>query len=120
MDVLHTAIEVGDLDTTREFYEGLLGLECTRQFEARGQQNYYVGGAGSAELQFKVVDEVPEPSGIHHVAIATTDVDAVVERAVTEWDTTVEMEPRTLDRKSIRLAAVTDPDGYTVHLIEEV
>lgn len=120
MEVLHTALEVTDLDAMRGFYEDLLGLKRTREFETRGQHNYYVAGAGSAELQFRVVDEKGEPAGINHVAIAADDVDAVVAEATAEWDSSVEREPRTLTRKNIRLAAITDPEGYTVHVIEKL
>jgi lactoylglutathione lyase len=120
MDVLHTALEVSDLDATRAFYEDLLGLERSREYEKDGVKNYYVTGAGPGELQFRVVDSVPEPAGIEHVAVAADDVDATVEEAVEAFGVTVEQEPRTLDRVRRRLAIVTDPDGYAVHLIEEL
>jgi len=119
MDVLHTAIEVSDLDATRAFYEDLLGLERSRQYEKDGVTNYYVTGAGPGELQFRVVDAVPDSAGIEHVAIAAEDVDATVDDAA-ERGVPVEQEPRTLERVSRRLAILTDPDGYTVHVIQEV
>ena len=119
MDVLHTALEVTDLETTRAFYEELLGLELTREYEAGGQRNYYVAGRAGTELQFREVEGPIEPSGIEHVAVASDDVDATVESAVAEFDSTVEREPQDLDRKPIRIAAITDPDGYTVHVIQQ-
>lgn len=120
MDVLHTAIDVGDLDAMREFYEGFLGLEHTRDFTADGVQNYYVGGAGPAEIQFRVVDDPSTPSGIHHIAVACEDVDATVESAVSSWNSDVVREPQTLERLDVRIAFITDPEGYTVELIEEL
>lgn len=120
MEVLHTAIEIADLDTSRRFYEDILGLERTREFETGGTHNYYVGGSGTGELQFKVVEEKAEPAGIHHIAIATDDVEATIAKISDEFDLPVTMEPRTIDRKSIRLAEVIDPEGYRVHLIEEL
>jgi len=120
MDVLHTAIEVSDLDATRAFYEELLGLERSREYEKDGVKNYYVTGAGPGELQFRVVDDAPDPGGIEHLAVAADDVDATVADAVAAFDVTVEEEPRTLERVNRRLAVLTDPDGYAVHLIEEV
>lgn len=119
MDVLHVAIEVTDLEAMRGFYEDLLGLHHTREHETRGHRNYYVAGSGSTELQFRVVDEPVEPSDIDHIAIACEDVDAVVERAVEEYDSEIIREPESLTRKPIRLAEITDPEGYTVHLIED-
>lgn len=82
-------------------------------------KNYYVTGAGPGELQLRVVDSVPDPTGIEHLAIAADDVDATVDRAVEAFDVTVEQAPRTLERVNRRLAILTDPDGYAVHLIEE-
>jgi lactoylglutathione lyase len=119
MDVLHTAIEVTDIETTRAFYEDLLGLEHTRDYEQGGVRNHYVGGE-SGEIQFREVASAPSPAGIDHLAVAADDVDATVERAVEAWDATVERQPQTLERVNRRLAAITDPDGYTVHLIEEL
>ena len=118
MEILHTALEVEDIEAVRSFYEELLGLHCTRLFSAGGEQNYYVGGNNGTELQFKVVNEQSEPSGIHHIAIKSDDVDAIVETAVERHQSVIVEEPRTLQRKPIRLAAITDPAGYTVHLLE--
>lgn len=120
MDVLHTAIEVEDLEAMRDFYEGLLGLEYSRDFETSDMHNYYVVGSGPAEIQFRIVDEKPSPTGIHHLAIATTDVDAVVKEARAEWESDVKMDPTTIDRVNRRIAFITDPEGYTVELIEEL
>lgn len=119
MDVLHTAIDVEQLEPMREFYEEILGLEHARDFETPRVRNYYVKGSGPAEIQFRVVEEKQEPAGIHHIAIATDDVDATFERAVSEWDSPVVEEPRTLDRVDRRIAFIKDPEGYTVELVEE-
>lgn len=120
MDVRHTAIEVVDLDAMKAFYEGVLGLEHSRDFQTDDMHNYYVVGSGPAEIQFRVVDEKADPAGIHHIAVATDDVDAVVETAVQEWDSQVHMSPRTIDRVGQRIAFITDPEGYTLELIEDL
>jgi lactoylglutathione lyase len=105
---------VSDPDATRAFYEGLLGLDRSREYWKDGVNSYYVTGAGPGERQFRVVDDVPDPAGIEHVAIAADDVDATVEA----FGVAVEEAPRTLERVNRRFAAVTDPDGYTVHPID--
>lgn len=120
MDVLHTAIEVVDLEAMRGFYEGLLGLEHSRDFETDDVHNYFVAGTGPAELQFRVVEEKSHPAGIHHIAIAVDGVDAIVSQAVDEWESDVEMAPTTLEQVNSRIAFITDPEGYTVELIEEL
>lgn len=120
MNVLHTALEIEDLAGTRAFYEDLLGLEHSREYESRGVQNYYVTGTGPAEIQFRVVDEQPEPAGINHIAIETDDVDGIVDEAEREWGSEVLREPTTLERVEKRLAVITDPNGYTIHLLQEL
>lgn len=117
MDILHPALEVHNLDTTTAFYEDLLGLHRTREAELGGQRHVFLGGAGPAELQLMEVEEPASPSGFDHLAIATDDVDAVVEEAVEEWDSSVVREPDTFN--DVRLAFITDPEGYHVELIEE-
>lgn len=117
MEVLHTAIDVANIGQMADFYETLLGLEKHREFEVEGHYNYVVGGEGSAELQFREVDEQPDPAGIDHIAIAIEDVDAVVEEAVSTWESTVEMNPTTVE-EGFRLAYITDPEGYSLELIE--
>jgi catechol 2,3-dioxygenase-like lactoylglutathione lyase family enzyme len=39
MDVLHTALGVTELEPMREFYEGLLGLQHSRDFGGNGVGN---------------------------------------------------------------------------------
>lgn len=117
MEILHPALDVFDMDTTVAFYEDLLGLHRTRETEIDGQQHYFVGGAGLAELQLIAVKERESPGGFNHLAVAVTDIDSVVEEAVTDWGSLVEREPQMF--KGVRLAFITDPEGYTVELIEE-
>jgi len=120
MDVLHVALEVADLDRAVAFYEEALGLEHSRDYAVRGTKNYYLSGSGPAEIQLREVDERPDPAGIDHVAVATDDVDATVETAVEEFDASLVRGPDTLERVNRRLAVITGPEGYTVHLLEEL
>lgn len=116
MDVLHAALTVTDAEAMDGFYGDLLGLEETQHAEVDGEDNYWYGGNGPAELQFRVVDEMDAPTGIHHLAIAADDLERTVEQAVDEWGSTVEIEP--MEIGDAQLAFVTDPFGYSVELIE--
>jgi lactoylglutathione lyase len=120
MKVLHTAIEVTDLEAMRALYEDLLGLSKSREFQTEDVHNYYVVGECGAEIQFKIVEETTAPGAIDHIAIATDDVDAIVDRAVTEFDSTVIMEPQDLDRVNKRISFITDPEGYSIQLTEQL
>lgn len=119
MDVLHVAVDVEDIDAMSGFYEDVLGLEKTREFEVDGSYNYCVGGESPAELQFCEVEAKAPPAGINHISIAVEDVDAVIETATSEWGSEVEREPTTVGGEA-RIAFVSDPEGYSVELIEEL
>lgn len=120
MDVEHTALWVSDLDATRDFYEGVLGLDYDRQFTLDGVVNYYVGSDAGADLQFKFDPETDgdvSPSGIDHVALSVGDTDAEFERVVDAADPPVVLEPTTVDVAGRRVAFFEDPDGYVVELV---
>lgn len=125
-DVLHTAITVSDLDAMRGFYEDTLGLAHSRDFEVDGTLNYFVGGE-DAEIQFvHKPDSDPDPdsersgAGLDHLAVAVEDVDATVAAAREEWDSEVETEPTDMKDLGVRIAFVTDPEGYVVELIADL
>lgn len=121
MDVIHTAIQVSDLDATLDFYTGALGLELAHEFEMDGVRNVYVGGEGEAEIQFKhdPAATVPvEPAGIDHLAVSVADVDAEFERIRAETDCPVHVEPTDVPPADARVAFVEDPEGYVLELVE--
>lgn len=118
MHVDHAALRVADLDATRGFYEGVLGLEPGRAFDLDGRRYHGVRGDGGGALQF-VVDpgggETGPGGGLDHVAVVVDDVDAAVARVRAHAGASVESDPETpADR---RLAFVRDPDGYRVELL---
>ena len=122
MDVLHTALWVSELDATREFYEGTLGLSFSRDLDGDdGVYNYFVAGESDTEIQFKPVgdrdDDAVDPGGIDHVAVAVESVDDVLDELD---DDRVTDGPTELDELDVRIAFVTDPDGYGVELIEDL
>jgi len=119
MEVLHTAIDVTDMEAQIDFYTELLGLEVTREAAMDGQRMVWIGGDEGGELQFLEADEREEPAGIDHLAVATDDLDAAIEAATSEWGSTLVIEPQTVGDEA-RLAFVTDPEGYHVELIQEL
>lgn len=120
MDVLHTAIWVDDIDAQLDFYCDGLGLEQTREFDLDGITNTYVAGESDAEIQFKHDDTErnPEPTGIDHLAVEVADMAETIETVVERNDSVVVEDPRTIEEMGIRIAFVTDPEGYVVELIE--
>jgi lactoylglutathione lyase len=119
MRLIHTALDVSDVDATLDFY-GTLGLEFTHEFTLDGVRNVYVGGGDGLELQFKYDaerDAPVEPAGVDHVAVEVDDVDAEFDRIVGETDCPVVYEPMTIEEANARAAFVEDPDGYVVELV---
>ena len=124
MDVLHTAVWVADLDVTSGFYEDVLRLEHSRDFVGGdGVTNYFVTGGSDAEIQFKHdadADVETDPGTMDHLAVAVEDVDVTTDRAVEEFDSRIVDGPMDLEDMGVRVAFITDPDGYTVELIEQL
>lgn len=124
MDVLHTAVWVSDLESTAEFYDDVLGLERSREFVGGdGVTNYFVSGESDAEIQFKYdesEDVTVDPGTVDHLAVAVDDVDAAIERATDEWESELVDGPRDMEDAGIRIAFITDPEGYTVEIIQEL
>ena len=122
MDVLHTALWVGDVDRSLAFYADGLGLERTNEFVGGdGATNLYLAGDDGTELQLKyrADGEGPavEPAGIDHVAFAVDDTDAALEALVDRTGCPVRRGPLDSDGANARVAFVEDPDGYGVELV---
>lgn len=122
MDVLHTAVWIDDVDATLAFYGDGLGLALEREFERDGVRNYFLGGESDAQIQLRYdgTDREVDPSGIDHLAVAAADVGATVDRLVAEFDSELVAGPTTIEELGIRIAFVTDPEGYVVELIERL
>ena len=104
----HTAIRVADLDRSRRFYEGLLGLAAVERPDLGMPGRWY--GIGSVQLHLIQCEPLTlpiDPSG-PHVAFAVDDLDAA-RLALAESGLP------TLDPGGDQLW-VRDPDGYTIEL----
>lgn len=122
MDVLHTAIWVSDLETSRSFYCDGVGLELSREFTTDGVHNYFVTGDSAAEIQFKhdpEHDVTVDRDGVDHLAVGVDDVEATVDHLASERGSEVLTPPTVLETTGSTIAFVTDPDGYTLELIQK-
>jgi lactoylglutathione lyase len=122
MNVLHTAIWVSDLEVTAEFYRDGLGLEYSRDFSTAGVRNYFVAGGNGTEIQFKYDPERDlrvEPDGIDHLAVGVENLGATLDHLTGDRGSSVVKAPTKLEATGSTIAFVTDPDGYTIELIEK-
>ncbi len=104
----HTAIRVADLDRSRRFYEGLLGLGALDRPDLGMPGRWY--GVGAAQVHLIQCDPLAlpiDPSG-PHMAFEVDDLDAA-RRAVA--DAGLESLDPGGDQFWVR-----DPDGYTIEL----
>lgn len=117
MTLLHAALNVSDVEESIAFYRDLLGMEPVDELDDDIRQ-VWIGRDGAAALQLRGGHDGPiGPAGVHHVAI---DVENVEETAAQVEADRIRREPAVVESLGIRTAFVTDPDGYTVELIEDI
>lgn len=121
VDVIHTALWVADLDRSLSFYADGLGLQRTRAFVVRGdEENVFLAGEGETELQLKSApgrEVSADRAGFDHFAVEVEDTDAMAER-LSAYGGAVVRGPLDSEAAEARIAFVADPDGHAVELIE--
>ncbi len=127
----HLDLVVSDLERSLEFYNELLRpLGFTRNSEIvgeRGERVVYIGGTGgpSVSLRQSQADADPAPYdryavGIHHLAFAAADREAVDERAawLRERGAEIESDPAEYDYTPGYYAVFFyDPDGIKLEIV---
>lgn len=121
--LVHTCIRVVDPDASVRFYEAL-GFAVTGRLNFESAYNVYMGLPGDGdrlELTVNVGREEPYAlgEGYNHVAVATTDLDGVLERLAALGVEPEKPPYRPGGREDLpRICFVADPDGYRIELIE--
>jgi catechol 2,3-dioxygenase-like lactoylglutathione lyase family enzyme len=111
-----------DLDRSRDFYTGVLGLSIEREGE---NSVAFETGEATLKIERDHDDATLEAFGMEPpgedrgrgvvVVVAVDDVDAVYERASGAETCDVLAEPRTTEWGRY-LCLVRDPDGYTIEV----
>ena len=117
---VHTCIRVLDPAKSVAFYEAL-GFERRGQLNFESAYNVYMGLPGEGdtlELTVNVgrTDPYDLGDGYNHVAVTTTDLDALLERLPVDPEKPP-FHPGGRDDLP-RICFVQDPDGYRIELIE--
>lgn len=124
MRLLHTMIRVGNLEKSKQFYSGILGMKLLRQQDyPDGRFSLAFVGYGD-ETDHTVIelthnwDETGYDHGnaFGHIAIEVEDVYAAVERIKQRGGKVVREAGPMLHGTTV-LAFVEDPDGYKVELL---
>jgi lactoylglutathione lyase len=120
----HTCYRINEIDRSVAFYEAL-GFQELRRVPIREEAiNVFMGLpeddlAPRLELTFNFGRTEPYEigSGYGHIAITTTDLDAMLEQ-LAGLGIEPERPPYTVREGGSRLCFVRDPDGYRIEVIE--
>jgi lactoylglutathione lyase len=120
--ILHTCLNVSDLDRSIHFYTTKLGLKLTSRREVK-QNNAEIAffkdeSGGAIELtHWRDKKSLVEGDNFDHIAFAVDDVAAEIER-LRAGGVAVAMEPFSLQGSTSKIAFIKDPDGNWLELIE--
>jgi catechol 2,3-dioxygenase-like lactoylglutathione lyase family enzyme len=117
-------INVTDLDRSINFYETVLGFRITHRIEQPGGLNVtevlFEGESGN-RLQIACHHDVEGPidhgNALWKFYINTDDCEGLYQRCM-DAGVPPGMEPKRLDAWPVTVAFVTDPDGYSVELVQ--
>jgi lactoylglutathione lyase len=120
MVILHTCLNVSDVEQSIEWYTENLDFEESWGFETPDGEtvNRYVADDNGVELQLSdTKGQTPSEEGElwDHLAVKVDDVDAAFEEID---DNGVIKEPGDQPAAGARTAFVRDPDGHAIELIE--
>jgi predicted enzyme related to lactoylglutathione lyase len=114
-EIAYTGYPVTDISRARAFYEGVLGLKLTTQFDHEGRSwiEYDIGPATLAISNMSGEQWKPSRDG-PSVALEVANFDQAIE-ALRGAQVPFLVEP--MDTGVCRMAIVTDPDGnaLTIH-----
>ena len=123
MGILHTCLNVSDLDRSIKFYTENLGLEFVSRREIK-QNNAEIAflkdeSSGAIELtHWRDKKTLIEGDNLDHIAFGVEDVEEAVKR-LREKGVTIAMEPYSLQGSSSKIAFIKDPDGNWLELIQQ-
>jgi lactoylglutathione lyase len=122
MKILHTCLNVSDLDRSIEFYTKIIGLKFISRREVK-QNNAEIAflederGAAIELTHWRDKKDLVEGDNFDHIAFAVKDVRATVGELEASG-VTIAMEPFSLSGSSSSIAFIKDPDGNWLELIE--
>ena len=122
MRILHTCLNVADLDRSIKFYTEHIGLKFIRRREVK-KNNAEIAfledeSGGAIELtHWRDKKNLLEGDNFDHIAFEVGNIKAVVDELKANG-VTIAMEPFSLDGSSSKIAFIKDPDGNWLELIE--
>ena len=121
--IMHTCLNVMDLDRSIAFYQDRLGLKLRSRLEVK-ENNAEIAfmedphGNAIELTHWRDKKQLTEGDNFDHVAFGVEDMNSTIERLRKQW-TTIAMEPFKLKGGTHQIAFIKDPDGNWLELIEE-
>jgi lactoylglutathione lyase len=123
MRMLHTCINVTNMERSLKFYSEVLGLQLRSRREIK-ETNAEIAhmtvpeGGGELELTWwRDKKEYSEGDQLDHIAFAVEDMDAAMS-GFKRKGVVIAREPYKLSGGRSRIAFIKDPDGSWIELIE--
>ena len=122
MRILHTCLNVSNMDRSIEFYTKHVGLQFVSRREVK-QNNAEIAfledkDGGAIELtQWRDKKELKEGDNFDHIAFGVNNIDSTIQDLRGEG-VTIAMEPFSLQGSTSKIAFIKDPDGNWLELIE--
>lgn len=126
MRILHTMLRVGDLERSKAFYTGVMGMKLLREKQyPEGKFTLAFLGYGSEEDSAVIEltfnwgkDAYDLGTAYGHIAIGVEDVYTTCDRIRAQGGKIVR-EPGPMAGGGAVLAFVEDPDGYKIELLQD-
>lgn len=119
---LHTRIRVSDIDNTIRFYEKLGFICANRKDSPAGNKLAYLQLPGNdhlLELCWSPEYNLAVPEDLMHTCIGVDDIisccDSLEKEGIEIWP---DNWRNTFSQGGLKMAFVTDPDGYEVEILE--
>jgi len=121
--ILHTCLNVSDIDRSVAFYTQELGLKLTSRRDVKENNAEIVflkdeSGAAIELTHWRGKKDLIEGDNFDHIAFGVQDLKSAVEQ-LRRRGVTIAMEPFSLQGSSSKIAFIKDPDGNWLELIEE-
>jgi len=116
-------INVTDLERSTRFYSEVMGLEVQQHIEIPEAREVILGAADS-DGKIQLAEQRERKSAINHgdalwkLYVYTDDCQAAYDRAMAFGGCQSQMSPQVLAEWNVTVAFVTDPDGYSIEIVQ--
>ncbi len=125
MKLIHTMIRVKDIEKSLKFYTELFGMNLVKKMRLEDCSLYFLADEdGHAQIELTYNDETPTDGyqlgqGFGHFAFSVDSFDEFTKK-LKDFGGEYTYGPTKLDNYDLKIAFISDPDGYEIELVQEV